>query len=1083
MKKKICALAMAGVLLGSGFGVPSYGSQNPWIIQASAETLEDAFVISDGVLTKYAGEDTVVQIPNTVTSIGRGAFKGNTIVEEVVIPDTVTSLELFCFEGCTNLKRVQMGSAVTSIESKSFYNCTSLNQVVIPKGVKKIAGMTFMGCTSLAEITLPEHLPEGIGANAFFGTPWLNKKLEDNNQLAIYDGCLFAHGLKEGVVTIPDTVSTCAIQLFAQSEITELVLPDTLEEIPAGFCYGASKLRLVRMGDGVKKIGEAAFEGCSSLGDVSLSTKLTALPEAVFASCTSLEEIKLPGSITSIGVRAFSSCTKLREIWLPEGMKKISRFGFSECNKLTKVVVPESVSYMDEEAFKNSKQVVIYGSQGSYAQTYAEKYGFAFLPKSQLEDVVTPGKTEEGKNDFRVPDLSGLSYCFENAREDFSYTSDYRIQLSAYQYIYGDSVYAGSLYDAYQKWGGSCFGMCASSVLLHAGNTEVKLKDFNSNANTVGNLNITDANQVLQLSVTKFIECMHVLQNDVSVQRALLENKDDLTKICQEVQKSQNAQGQPVVIGIYGPEGGHALVGYKVENNKLYVYDPNYSQKVRYIELTQRENGTYSDWCYYMNDLYEWKTGKEDCWISYIPYQVYRDVWEGRSSQPGIATNLLQLSVENASICDAAGNEIATVVDGNVSTARKDIYLIYKMETEGTNESKGVSLYLPVESYQIKNLEKNTETFSASMTNVNQGASVVTQSDEISFLVKDEEQINAVSCNATAGETYQMTLRSTLMGQTGKIEISGIGVKEQSVGISQKNGEVQISNCDSAMVDVNGTKKATYTIVSSSSEGGDVLYQGNFSPVSGNQKVMEGQNATYVFVPKTGYVLVDVLVDQKSIGAVSSYTLEQVSGNHEIVAVFTKYENNMVTLDEIPEQYHTGKPVKPKVVVKIGEHTLKENVEYSLFYQNNIKPGTGKVTVIGLGDYAAIEKTITFSIVASKGETYTVGDFQYMVTNAGKKTVAVYQLASKKKKKVTIPKSIKIGNCNYKITKICANAFRGGKKVKSISIKTKDLNKIGKKAFWGIHAKATIFVPAKKFKAYEKIMKKKGQKTMKIKKL
>lgn len=1079
MKRRICAFLLSGVMLGSTFGSTGYTLGIMGNFKVLAETVGEEFVIEDGVLTGYTGENAVVQIPDTVTTIGRGAFKGNTVVEQVIIPDTVSSLELFCFEDCTNLKYVQMGAGVTSIASKCFYNCVSLNQVVVPEGVKKISSMAFMGCSSLADITLPKSLPEGIGSSAFTGTPWLEKILADNNQMAIYDGCLFACGIKEGVVTIPDTVSNCAVQLFAQSGITELVLPDSLHEIPAGFCYGASRLRLVKMGDSVKKIGESAFEGCSALGEISLSLGITALPEGVFASCSSLEKVKLPTSITSIGVRAFANCSKLSEIRLNEGLKKLSWFAFANCDKLTKVVVPDSVIYMDEEAFKDSKQIIIYGNQESYARTYAEKYEIPFLPKSQLEDVLIPGEKEENKSEFYVPELSGLSYSFENAREDFAYPGDYRIPLSAYQYIYGDSVYATNLYEAYPKWGGSCFGMCAFSVMLHAGNTEIKLKDFNANANGIGNLNVTDTNAVLQLSVTKAIESMHVIQNDMSIQRAISENRDDLTAICKAVEKSRESKGQPVIIALYGPEGGHAVIGYKVEQNKLYVYDPNYSQKVRYIELTQRENGTYSDWCYFMNDLYEWRSGKEQCFISYIPYSVYQSVWDGRNSQMGTGANLLQLSVANASICDEEGKEIATVVDGNLVTDQKEMYQVYKMETDGQQVNQGISLYLPPENYQIKNLEED-QLFSATMTNVNQGASVVTQANEISFCVNDEEQLNAVSCQLAQGQTYEMTLRSTLLEQDSVVKIVGTGIEGQSTGVSQKNGELQISNCDNAQVAVDGEKKATHTIVCNRSEGGEVYYKGNLCQVSGKQKIIDGQDATYLFVPEQGYVLVDVLIDQKSVGAVSSYTLENVQGPHEIAAVFTKYENSTTTIETISEQIHTGKPIVPKVTVKIGERILEENKDYSLLFKNNIEVGKATVTVIGLGDYAAINKKQFFYIVAAKGENYVFGDFKYKVTNEKKKTVGVYRLIAKNKKKVTVPEKVKIGACDYKVTEICTNAFGNGKKIRTLLIKTKDLKNVQKNALRGIGVDVRIKVPAKKYKSYKKLMRKKGQKTFKI---
>ena len=76
-------------------------------------------------------------------------------------------------------------------------------------------------------------------------------------------------------------------------------------------------------------------------------------------------------------------------------------------------------------------------------------------------------------------------------------------------------------------------------------------------------------------------------------------------------------------------------------------------------------------------------------------------------------------------------------------------------------------------------------------------------------------------------------------------------------------------------------------------------------------------------------------------------------------------------------------------------------------------------------------------------------------------------------KSVTIPQNV---------TEIGTNAFGNAKNLKKIVIKSTSLKKIGKKAFKGINPKATIKVPAKKLKAYKKLLKGKVPSTVKIKK-
>ena len=76
-------------------------------------------------------------------------------------------------------------------------------------------------------------------------------------------------------------------------------------------------------------------------------------------------------------------------------------------------------------------------------------------------------------------------------------------------------------------------------------------------------------------------------------------------------------------------------------------------------------------------------------------------------------------------------------------------------------------------------------------------------------------------------------------------------------------------------------------------------------------------------------------------------------------------------------------------------------------------------------------------------------------------------------KKITIGKNV---------ASIGKQAFSGCKKLKKITIKSAKLksSSIGKNAFKGTAKKLTFKVPKKKYKAYKKFLKKKGNKTVKV---
>ena len=69
---------------------------------------------------------------------------------------------------------------------------------------------------------------------------------------------------------------------------------------------------------------------------------------------------------------------------------------------------------------------------------------------------------------------------------------------------------------------------------------------------------------------------------------------------------------------------------------------------------------------------------------------------------------------------------------------------------------------------------------------------------------------------------------------------------------------------------------------------------GSISP-SGNVSVREGRDQTFTITPDKGYAVSNVKIDGKSIGAVKSYTFENVKKSHTIEVIFMKANGNPQT--------------------------------------------------------------------------------------------------------------------------------------------------------------------------------------------
>lgn len=134
-----------------------------------------------------------------------------------------------------------------------------------------------------------------------------------------------------------------------------------------------------------------------------------------------------------------------------------------------------------------------------------------------------------------------------------------------------------------------------------------------------------------------------------------------------------------------------------------------------------------------------------------------------------------------------------------------------------------------------------------------------------------------------------------------------------------------------------------------------------------------------------------------------------------------------------------------------------------------------------------------------KIDSFTDGSLNYKVTDASAKTVAVTGPTDKKKvKTVTITPTVSYGGSTWNVTEISANAFKGCKNLKKVTIgsnvakignsafagckklrtinmkKAAKITSFGKKTFKGIDRKAKITVPKSRKKEYGKKLKKTG---------
>ena len=129
---------------------------------------------------------TSITIPESVTSIGCGAFKGCMSLTSITIPDSVTEIRAWTFQDCYSLTSITIPNSITKIEDFAFMDCDDLTSITIPENVIKIGNVAFYGCELLSNVYCKGIIPPKLGIDVFSNTASGLKIYVPNASVATY---------------------------------------------------------------------------------------------------------------------------------------------------------------------------------------------------------------------------------------------------------------------------------------------------------------------------------------------------------------------------------------------------------------------------------------------------------------------------------------------------------------------------------------------------------------------------------------------------------------------------------------------------------------------------------------------------------------------------------------------------------------------------------------------------------------------------------------------------------------------------------------------------------------------------------
>ncbi len=192
-------------------------------------------------------------------------------------------------------------------------------------------------------------------------------------------------------VVLPDTLVTLGYQAFANTAITSIEIPKSLDTAEA---WG---YRDYTFNDTNYRILDGPFYCCEKLKTVTFQKGTTQIAKYLFAGCTGLESITIPDTVTDIEYTAFKGCLRLKSVFGGEAVTNIEETAFGDCYGLETIPFFRSLVTLGYQAFANT------------AITSIE------IPKS-LDTAETWGYKDYTFNDTNYRILDGPFYCCEKLK-------------------------------------------------------------------------------------------------------------------------------------------------------------------------------------------------------------------------------------------------------------------------------------------------------------------------------------------------------------------------------------------------------------------------------------------------------------------------------------------------------------------------------------------------------------------------------------------------------------------------------------------------------------------------------------------
>ena len=399
-------------------------------------------------LIKCSVNKTSIVIPESIKTLSYGAFCNCTDLELIYIPDSVTLISSTAFSGCTGLKSLtlQDGDTVLTVEDSAPFGSSPLETVYIGRNIqnskgapstcgipKSLYSLTFGDyITDIQEEAFKDHnnlkyvkIGSGlkvIGANAFAGT-----SVEHAEFASIESVC----GIDfKSEYSNPANIN--GKMYIGGEEITNLTLPENLEEIPA---YAFSELQIEKMNIPPNVTQISAYTLPRSIEHLIIEESNNSIYWYDYTNHTTIWNIALRRDIVGVGGSRINGCN---QIWFGKGASVAEGKLFTD-NSISYIVCTQ---FLPPQINSSIFDTYTYYDATVYVPGPAANSAYYYYDKKPWNVFYTYGNMTTGFHNFNlskqtfhgnVGDEFDLDIIFENSENTIS---DYIVDWGcSYEYV------------------------------------------------------------------------------------------------------------------------------------------------------------------------------------------------------------------------------------------------------------------------------------------------------------------------------------------------------------------------------------------------------------------------------------------------------------------------------------------------------------------------------------------------------------------------------------------------------------------------------------------------------------------------